>query len=143
MPSWRRLYISIFLSLVALPSLAKEVTVFDVRRPLAMENNETPEKDYYINAGSADGLKVGVVVSVNRRHTLYDQYQNKSLSDLVVTVGQLRIIYVQDDVSVARLEKIYGREALPTLEFDSVMTGDKVDLSTAKSAPRKTASLEE
>ncbi len=133
MPCWRRLYIFVLINLMVTPSFAKDVTVFDVRRPVAMENNETPEKDYYINAGSAAGLKPGVIVNVNRRHNLYDQYQNKSLSDLVVTVGQLRIIYVQEDMSVARLEKIYGRENIPVLEFDAVMTGDKVDMSSAKS----------
>ena len=79
---------------------------------------------------------------MNRRHSLYDPYLNKSPGDLVVLVGQLRIIHVQDDMSVARLENIEGRQSLPTIEFDAIMVGDKVDLNTAKMAPRKTAALE-
>lgn len=129
-------------SLTALATEAKDATVFDVRRPLAMENHEVPPKDYYINAGEKDGLKAGMIVTVNRRQTLYDQYQNKSPGDLIVAVGQLKIIHTQTDISVARLEKMEGREALPTLEFDAIMTGDKVDLSSAKMAPRKTAAVE-
>jgi hypothetical protein len=43
---------------------------------------------------------------------------------------------------VARLENIEGRENLPTIEFEAVMVGDKVDLNSAKMAPRKTASLD-
>lgn len=143
MPSWRRLYIFLLSNFITFSAFAKDVTVFDVRRPIAMQNDEQQEKDYYINAGAADGLKAGVTVLVSRRHALYDQYQSKSPGDLVVVVGQLKIIYVQEDISVARLEKIYDRSELPTLEFDTIMMGDKVDLSTAKSAPKKTASLDE
>jgi hypothetical protein len=107
-----------------------------------MENGETPEKDYFINAGENDGLKRGMLVMVNRRQALYDQYQNKSPGDLVVIVGQLRIIHVQGEISVARLEKLMSRDNMPTLDFDAVMMGDKVDLNTAKMAPQKTASIE-
>lgn len=105
---------------------AKEATVFDARRPISLVNDEVPAKDYYINAGSREGLKKGMSVAVYRRTNLYDQYQNKSLSDLVVLVGQLKIIHVQDDVSVARIEEIKTRENLPNVEFDTIMVGDKV-----------------
>ena len=123
-------------------AFAKEVTVFDVRRPLAMDNSEQPPKDYYINAGSKDGLKSGMVLSVNRRSTLYDQYQNKSPGDLIVLVGVIRLIHVQEDISVARLEKIESRDKLPTIDFDAIMMGDKVDLNSAKMKAANTDSLE-
>ena len=146
MPLWQR---SLAIRLTSLMTLmftfvahAKDATVFDVRRPIAMENDEKPPKDYYINAGANDGLKAGMIVTVERRQSLYDPYQNKSPGDLVVTVGQLRLIHVQGDMSVARLENIDGRQNLPTIEFEAVMVGDKVDLASAKMAPRKTASLE-
>ena len=120
---------------------AKDVTVFDVRRPLAMENNENPEKDYFFNAGSNDGLKKGMLVVVTRRQALYDQYLNKSPGDLVVPVGLLRIIHVQPDMSVARLESLQSRKHTPNVEFEAVMVGDKIDLSSARMAPRKTAAV--
>jgi hypothetical protein len=153
MPLWRRqkcnhVYRTIFFTFIysaagffSTVAMAKEATVFDVRRPLAMENNETPPKDYLINAGSADGLKSGMLVTVSRRSAVYDQYQNKSPGDLVVTVGQLRLIHVQSDLSVARLEVIHSREALPTIEFEAIMAGDKVDLDSAKMGSKKTAML--
>ena len=113
-------------SIISSVAQAKEATVFDVRRPIAMDNSEVPPKDYYINAGTKDGLKKGMIILVNRRMNLYDQYQNKSPGDLVVPIGQLKIIHIQDDVAVARLEEIKSREALPTVEFDAVMVGDRV-----------------
>jgi hypothetical protein len=120
---------------------SKEATVFDVRRPLAMENGDNPPKDYFFNAGSSDGLKKGMLVTVNRRQALYDQYLNKSPGDLVVAVGKLRIIHVQPDMSVARLESMQDRSNSPGVEFEAVMVGDKVDLSSAR-MPQKTASLD-
>lgn len=146
MPKWRH---SIVIRIISFLSLtwsfmahAKDATVFDVRRPIAMENDEKPPKDFYINAGANDGLKSGMIVTIQRRQSLYDPYQNKSPGDLVVTVGQLRLIHVQGDMSVARLENIEGRQNLPTIEFETIMVGDKVDLNSAKMAPRKTASLD-
>lgn len=133
---------SIFTLLFTFIAHAKDATVFDVRRPVAMENDEKPPKDYFINAGANDGLKVGMIVTVERRQSMYDPYQNKSPGDLVVIVGQLRIIHVQGELSVARLENIDGRQNLPTIEFEAVMVGDKVDLASAKMAPRKTASMD-
>lgn len=121
---------------------AKEATVFDVRRPLAMENGQETQKDYFINAGSVEGLKKGMLVTVTRRQALYDQYLNKSPGDLVVNVGSLRIIHVQSDMSVARLESLQDRGDTPVVEFEAIMVGDKVDLSTARMSSRKTAALD-
>lgn len=133
MPKWRNLFFMLnFMFLFMGKVHAKDVSVFDVRRPLAMDNAETPPKDYYINAGSGSGLKTGMSVKVYRRNSLYDPYTNKSPGDLVVLVGQLRLIHVQDDMSVARLDLIEGREKLPTIDFDAIMLGDRVDLTSAK-----------
>lgn len=124
-------------------AFAKDVTVFDVRRPLAMTNDEVPAKDYYINAGSNDGLKVGVVLTIYRRQTLYDVYQAKSPGDLVVAVGELRVIHVQGDISVARLENLRKHDDAPNVDFDAIMVGDKADLASARNASKKTAATTE
>lgn len=149
MPSWHyskgcglRFLISLIVISVCHVASAKDVTVFDIRRPLAMENGENPAKDYFFNAGTTAGLKKGMLITVTRRQALYDQYLNKSPGDLVVAVGQLRIIHVQPDMSVARLETLQDRANSPNVEFEAVMVGDKIDLSSARMAPQKTASLE-
>src|SRR6185437_6872406 len=61
------IHFAIFASLfITSAALAKEATVFDERRPLAMQNDQVMPKDYYINAGSNDGLKPGVILPVYR-----------------------------------------------------------------------------
>ena len=123
-------------------SFAKDVTVFEARRPLSMENNKQLPKDYFINAGSVEGLKVGMIFKVNRRQSLYDPYKQKAPEELLIPVGELRVIHVQGDLSVARLEDVYSRDQLPTLEADGIMVGDRVDLSSGRMAPRKTAAVD-
>jgi hypothetical protein len=137
-----KISISILFLTLAFEAHAKDVTIFEVRRPLSMENNKVNPKDYFINAGKADGIKVGTVFKVVRRQSLYDAYQQKSPEELAVYVGELRIIHVQNEISVARLEEIYDREKLPTLEVDSIMVGDRVDMTSGRAAPTKTASLD-
>jgi hypothetical protein len=117
---------------VTTPTLAKEITVFDIRRAVSLENNQEMPKDFYINAGLETGLKPGMVITVNRRQTLYDPFQSKSPGDLVVPVGKLRVIHAQENIAVARMVEILGRENLPGLEFDAIMVGDRLDMSTAK-----------
>jgi hypothetical protein len=133
----------LFTVFVALSSAyAKDISVFDIRRPLSMENGQELPKDYYINGGSETGLKVGMLVTITRRLTLYDPFQNKSPGDLLVPVGRLRIIQVQEGLSVARLEDMMERVQLPNLDIDAVTIGDRLDLTTAKMAPKKTAENE-
>lgn len=112
----------------------RDIAIFDIRRPVAMSADQIPPRDFYINAGSAAGLRVGMVITAMRRQTLYDNYQNRSPGDLVVPVGELRIIHVQDNISVAREEKILDRRQLPSIEYDAIMVGDRLDVSTARAA---------
>lgn len=127
---------------VATAAQAKDIAVFDIRRPVSMENGKEVPKDYYLNAGRESGLKVNMVVTVHRRQTLYDPFQNKSPGDLTIPVGRLRIIHAQEGLSVARLEDMLSREKLPTLDIDAIAIGDRVDIKSAKMSPPKTASLE-
>lgn len=140
--SFKKVILFILLALPASLAHAKDVAIFDIRRPLSMENGQELPKDYYVNAGSETGLKPGMVVTVTRRITLYDPFQNKSPGDLLVPVGRIRIIHVQEGLSVARLEDMLERSMLPSLDLDAILIGDRLDLTTAKTTPKKTAAVE-
>ena len=117
-------------------SLAKEAAIFDSRKPVALSKNQETYIDFYINAGLEAGLRRGVLVSVVRSTSLYDAYQNKSPDDLIVPVGQLKIIHAQKGLSVGRIHQVFNRENLPILDYDSIMVGDRLDLSTVVSATK-------
>lgn len=111
---------------------AKEATVFDVRKPIAMQANEKVFQDFYLSAGLEDGLKPGMVVEIFRVVPLYDTFQNKSVGNLDVPVAKLKIIHAQKGLSVARYHSGLSRENLPILESNFVMVGDKINLASAK-----------
>lgn len=125
---------------------AKDVQIFGVKKTLPLTNDEPVYQDFYLNAGKETGIKKGMIISVYRRETLYDSFQNKTAGDLKVPVGKIKIIHVQGNISVARLYSLVGRKAVPVLDYNYILVGDLVDLKTAKmdrGKPRKTASIEE
>ncbi|MCB0413899.1 MAG: hypothetical protein KDD50_06175 [Bdellovibrionales bacterium] len=125
-------YLSLLFSIVVSVNAKAEndITIFDVRKTLVMDESEPSYKDYYLNGGSEIGLKPGMVVTVKRRRALYDGFQNKSLEELMVVVGKLKLIHVQKGVSVARLYSLFSRKNTPVLDYEYIMLGDQVDLNS-------------
>ena len=130
---------------------ATEVIIFDSRRPIAMSEKEKPHKDFYLNAGVEMGLKKGVVLNVQRRVPLYNTVTNSSAGDLQLHVAKIRIIHVQNRLSVARLVNESTPSELPILEDSYILIGDRVDLGSAtaeaetpapaESSPKETAAF--
>ncbi len=127
-------------SFISQNSLAKEVAIFDSRKSLTLSKDEPVYKDFYINAGTEIGLRPGALVTVIRNSSLYDAYQNKSPGDLTISVGQVLIIHAQKGLSVGRLHKVFSRESRPVLEYDYIMVGDRLDISTITRLKEKSAS---
>lgn len=119
-----------------------ELTVFDVRRSLPMSDGEKIFRDYYINGGSEAGLSVGMVVTVQRRVPLYDNYSNHSAGDLDLKVAKIKIIHVQKGLAVARLHGEFTRDNAPLLEDNFIMIGDRLNMATATSDGDKKADAE-
>ncbi|MCB0355753.1 MAG: hypothetical protein KDD40_02040 [Bdellovibrionales bacterium] len=134
---WYKWVLAFLLGTVSVQGFAKEVAIFDSRKPVTLSKNDKSYIDFYINAGSEVGLKKGVIVTVRRSTSLYDAYQNQSPGDLKVEVGQIRIIHVQKGLSVGRIYKVFSREERPILDYDSIMVGDRLDLSTMKILKKK------
>ena len=119
--------------MTALPARAEEITIFDVRKTLAMSDSEKVFRDFYINAGSEAGLSLGMIITVERRMPLYDNYQNRSAGDLQLKVAKIKIIHVQKGISVARLYSEFTRDNAPLLEDNFIMVGDRLDMNSATS----------
>lgn len=129
----------IFVILLTLTNAAyaNDLTIFDVRKNLAMSDTEKVYRDFYINGGSEAGLSAGMIVTVERRMPLYDNYQNRSAGDLQLKVAKIRIIHVQKGIAVARLMSEFTRENAPLLEDNFIMVGDRLDMNSATSEGKK------
>lgn len=123
----------ILMALYSVSSYARNIAVFDVRQNLPLDDQEEVFTDYYINGGTTDGLKVGMEVVVERRLSIHDSFQSAAAGELIVPVGKLKILFVQDKVAVARHIDTPDFAAHPVLASSAVMVGDTLKLSKAKS----------
>lgn len=130
--------ISVFGSAAHAQNLASAPTIFDVRRSLPLEPTEPVYKDFYISAGPEAGFKKGQYVSVVRLVPVHDPVQLKQHATLTVNVAKLFVIHTERNITVARLQNELTDEERPTLEYESVMIGDKIDTAqTTTEAPKK------
>lgn len=139
-----RIVLKVFLYLV-LPTASfankgPDFSIFEVRRQLALSNDEKTEKDYYIYAGSEEGVKEGTVYDVVRNVPLYDGFQNRSMGEITVKVAQLRVIFVDKNVSVARFHQDFTREGIPVLQENYILLGDLVDVKSASKVAQEEGS---
>lgn len=131
-----RLWIGVFTILIILSvdlttAWAQQITVFDVKKNLKLTKEEKTYRDYYINAGEEEGLRAGMIVTVERRQSTYDHHQNMSPGELRVAVGKLKIIHVQKGLSVGRLHTRFSADNRPMLDYNYIMIGDSLNLSSA------------
>lgn len=128
----RHLFLITLYAFATIPRVSyAEISIFDVRRPIALNDGEKPPRDFYINAGTESGLNSGMVLTVIRKTPLYDSYQNRSAGDLMIKVARVKIIHAQRGLAVARLHSDLGRDNNPVLEDNFLMVGDQIDLASA------------
>lgn len=103
-------------------------TIFDVRKSLPMEPTDPTYHDFYINQGSESGFKKGQYLPISRAIPIHDPVQNKQQAILTVPVGKVLVIHVEHGLTVARLVSELGDDERPTLEYEAIMIGDRVDV---------------
>ncbi|MGE4231877.1 MAG: hypothetical protein AB7F43_00975 [Bacteriovoracia bacterium] len=104
--------------------------VTSVVRELPMKPGENSYKDFYINAGSANGLQTGMSLVAIRSLENYDNLNRKMLNNAMVKVANLKLIHVDKHVSIARLVNMLPKEETPLSGFDSVMIGDRIEVTS-------------
>jgi len=109
-------------------SMTVSARVIAVRRELgltALESNEAPQ-DIILNAGSEAGISEGMQLSVQRRIPVLDPYRDNQQTELEVEFATIRIIKAQNDLAIARVEKIQPIQSGVALGTRAIMIGDYV-----------------
>ena len=115
--------------ILALPGEAHsaEFMVYSVYRALDMGNpGETPQKDYYVNMGTSQGLRPGSVLEVVRRASTYDLITEKLYKDISFPIAHLKVVHAENNAAVARLEKMLPADKIPALAPYAVVVGDLI-----------------
>jgi hypothetical protein len=102
--------------------------VIALRRELGMTNKESENaaQDIILNGGTNSGLSEGLTLAVVRKIPVIDLYRENSQSELEVEFAKVKIIHVQRDVAVARLEEIEESRTGLFLGTRGVLVGDFV-----------------
>ena len=112
------------------PAISQEYVVYSVYKALDLGNpGEIPQKDFYVNMGSANGLQEGATLEVLRRAPSYDLMSQKLYRDLTFPIGKLKVIHVEANAAIARLDKLIPLDKLPAVSPYAVMVGDIVRAS--------------
>jgi len=104
------------------------VQIIEVRRNIPLADTDPVYKDFYINAGSEAGLRPNLVVTAVRKVNIKDNTGTQTFGELMVPVAQLKIIFVQSQIAVAREHKPLSRDTHPMLEQTGIMSGDLIEL---------------
>lgn len=112
--------------------LLSAVMVFDLRKSFPLTATEQPLTDYYLSAGKNEGLRPGYFLSVYREKSVHNSFENEQQDILRIPIAIVRIIHVEEQMSVARLESIIPEEERPVTELDGILIGDRVDLASLR-----------
>lgn len=108
---------------------ASEFMITSVIRDIPMKNGETVFKDFYINAGTNNGLRKGAFLDAVRKMAVYDNLNSKMTGDTQVKIARLRVIHVDQGYAIGRLVKMYEKENSPLPGVDAPMIGDLIEVS--------------
>ncbi len=110
------------------PALASDFKIYNVYRALNLGGSEPiPEKDYYINEGTSQGIQEGMVLKVMRKMTLYDLSNEQFYQDILFQIALIKVIHSEPGTSIARLEKTLPPEQTPSISPRVIMIGDIVE----------------
>ena len=116
----------VFLGFLNRGKAADSISIVEVHRNIPLSDNEPVYKDFYLSGKDISTLKRGMVVNVYRTTPIKDFTGTTSLGELDIPVGQLKIIFIQGRIAVAREHKIFPRGTLPMIEQIGMMSGDEI-----------------
>src|SRR3954471_3817914 len=84
---------------------AADYVVYEVYKELDLGNpGEIPMKDFYVNMGTAQGVRPGTALKVNPRMSPSDLMSEKLYRDVSFPTARLKVIHADNNAAIARLE---------------------------------------
>lgn len=127
---WLRTILCLTIAAAALEaphSLAADYVVYSVFKPIDLGGvGDAPQKDFYVNMGSSQGLREGANLEVLRRISTYDLLNEKLYQDVTFPIARLKVIHVENNAAICRLDKILKADKTPETSIRAVMVGDLV-----------------
>jgi len=109
-------------------SLAFKGRVIGVRRELALSSRAAGQvpQEFVINTGSRLGIAKGSKLKVFRTMPIVDPYDSNKQYEIKVDFAILKVTHVEDNISLAKLEKVHDAKNNPYVGTRGVLVGDYV-----------------
>ena len=115
----------IVITLFAWEAISEEAQIIEVKHNIPMSNNAPLYKDLYVNVG---GLKKNSLWIVKRKTKIKTAIGNsKEEQDVLVPVGEVKVIDSMANVSIARENSINNPDQNPVIDVQGVLIGDIVE----------------
>ena len=124
-----KLFVFLLLLCMTQVSFARSYVIFSMAQDLSMGfDNEIIRKNYYVNLGTAQGIKKDSVLDVFRIISIQNPYDNKKRVNYKVKIGELKVLHSSSDAAIAAV-KSYEKEEVPIFELNQFMIGDHVAIN--------------
>lgn len=108
---------------------ARDFIIFSIVQDLPMGyQNETINKNFYVNIGSEQGVDSGTTLDVYRTISRLDPYETKQRYQYKVKIGELEVLHTEKDTAIAALKDINIGKDAKVYDIGSFMIGDKVNV---------------
>ncbi len=123
-------YIILALSLsVTASAETGQYTVYGVRNDFPMTETQSLFKDFYINMGTSQGIKIGSKLDAYRTMPTVDEMNNKSSNNISFKIAKMKVIHADVNNAVVRIIEMLPPSEVPIGSYPTVMIGDSVDVS--------------
>lgn len=110
-------------------AFALEGVIFHVSRKLRIEKDEpVAPKDYYIDLGAKQGIRIGDTFKAYREMLMVDDKTGDGNSLMRVELAEIKIMFIGEFDSIGRIERAVDKKDLPSLDYATILLGDRVVL---------------
>jgi len=132
----RRILIILAINLLGLgippwrDSWGSDFSVYSIYQGLNLGGvGEVTQKDFYVNIGSTQGVTRGARLQVYRHTPTFDLVAQQVYRDVTFPIAVIKLIHVEPNVSIGRLEKFLPIEQRVTISPKAIMVGDLVQVA--------------
>ena len=108
-------------------AIAKDYVIYSISQDIPMGNkDEVIRKNFYVDMGTNQGVKLGSVLDVYRVVSVLDPYQSKKRFNHRIKIGEVKVLHAEETSAIGSLKKLEESEETPVFEVGKMMIGDIV-----------------
>ena len=108
-------------------AIAKDYVIYSISQDIPMGNkDEVIRKNFYVDMGTNQGVKLGSVLDVYRVVSVLDPYQSKKRFNHRIRIGEVKVLHAEETSAIGSLKKLEESEETPVFEVGKMMIGDIV-----------------